>query len=171
MIRSGKWEKQHEESSKYTKISLPPVQQRFLPTPVYSWPPVSSYHTHHTWYDDIFPYILCVFEILDTMTHSMALHLSVFCYLDTLIWLENHFKVNTKRSRNSRKKDDQSLCLPILGGSERRELLYNTQLGHRKPHSIKELVQTHPVHPYPKKDTKGKRNSTETLLFSPKSRE
>ena len=130
-------------------------------------------HTIHTIHDMTisFPISCCVFEILDTMTHSMALHLSVFCYLDTLIWLENHSKVNTKRSRNSRKKDDWSLFWPILGRSERRRLLYNTQLGHRKPLNIKELTKTHPVRPYPKKDTKGKRNSTETLLFSPKSRE
>ena len=130
-------------------------------------------HTIHTIHDMTISFSIscCVFEILNTMTHSMALHLSVFCYLDTLIWLENHFKVNTKRSRNSRKKDDQSLFWPILGGSERRKLLYNTQLGHKKPCSIKELVQTHPVHPYPKKEMKRKKNSTETLLFSPKSRE
>ena len=130
-------------------------------------------HTIHTIHDMTisFPISCCVFEILDTMTHSMALHLSVFCYLDTLIWLENHSKVNTKRSRNSRKKDDWSLFWQILGRLERRKLLYNTQLGHRKPLNIKELTKTHPVHPYPKKDTKGKRNSTETLLFSPKSRE
>ena len=170
MIRSGKWEKQHEESSRYTKISLPPVQQRFLPTPVYSH---LCRHTIHTIHDMTISFSIscCVFEILNTMTHSMALHLSVFCYLDTLIWLENHFKVNTKRSRNSRKKDDQSLFWPILGGSERRKLLYSTQLGHKKPCSIKELTQTHPVHPYPKKETKRKKNSTETLLFSQKPRE
>ena len=130
-------------------------------------------HTIHTIHDMTISFSIscCVFEILNTMTHSMALHLSVFCYLDTLIWLENHFKVNTKRSRNSRKKDGQSLFWPILGGSERRKLLYSTQLGHRKPHSIKELVQTHPVHPYPKKEMKRKKNSTETLLFSQKPRE